>query len=41
MEVGDALILGKTNVIALRVHTSLNRAAAQGGLQGRVFLYAP
>ncbi len=41
LEVGDALIPGKTNVIALRVNTSLNRAAAGGGLQGRMFLYSP
>ncbi len=39
LEVGDALIPGKTNVIALRVNTSLNHAAG-GGLQGRVFLYS-
>ena len=41
VDVTDALLPGKTNTIAIRVNTSLNRAAAGGGLQGRVFLYAP
>jgi hypothetical protein len=41
MDVTDALMPGKTNTIAIRENTTLNRAAACVGLQGRVFLYSP
>jgi len=41
LDVTDALQPGKRNVIALRVHTSLNPAVAAGGLVSRAMLYAP
>ena len=41
VDVTDALRPGETNVIAIRVSTSLSPAQAAEGLQGRVFLYAP
>ncbi len=40
-DVTEALLPGKTNVISVRVSTSLNRSAMAGGLIGRLFLYAP
>jgi hypothetical protein len=40
-DVTDALQPGRTNVIAIRVDTSLAPAQAAEGLQCRVFLYAP
>ncbi len=40
-EVSDALKPGQTNVISIRVSTSLNRTAVAGGLIGRLFLYTP
>jgi len=40
-DVTSALQPGKTNVVSIRVSTSLNRTAMAGGLTGRLFLYAP
>jgi hypothetical protein len=41
LDVTDAIRPGQVNRIVLRVHTSLNRAAAASGLMSRMFLYAP
>jgi len=41
LDVTDAIQPGKTNLIAIRVNTSLNAAAAAGGLVSRLFLYSP
>jgi hypothetical protein len=41
LNVTDALKPGQTNVISIRVSTSLNRTAVAGGLTGRLFLYSP
>ncbi len=40
-DVTDVLVPGATNVIAVRVNTSLSEAAAAEGLYCRPFLYAP
>ncbi len=41
LDVTEALQPGRPNVITLRVDTSRNLAAAAGGLDGRLLLYAP
>ena len=41
LDASDALKLGQTNVITIRVSTSLNSTAEAGGLIGRLFLYSP
>jgi beta-galactosidase/beta-glucuronidase len=41
MEVTEAIRPGATNVIALRVSTSLSPAQTAEGLQSRAFLYSP
>ena len=41
LDVTDALRPGEVNTIAIRVNTSLASASAAGGLQSRLFLYAP
>jgi hypothetical protein len=41
MDVSNALIPGKKNVIAIRVHTGLAPAALADGLCSRLFLYSP
>lgn len=41
VDVTDAIIPGRANVIALRVATGSSRAAAASGLLSRLFLYAP
>ncbi|MBM3957120.1 MAG: DUF4838 domain-containing protein, partial [Gemmatimonadetes bacterium] len=40
-DVSQAVRPGQTNLIAIRVSTGLSLAAAAGGLQSRLFLYAP
>jgi len=39
--VSQAVRPGQTNLIAIRVSTGLSLAAAAGGLQARLFMYAP
>jgi len=41
MDVTDAIIPGKTNLIAVRVHTGFNAAQQSAGLTSRLFLYSP
>jgi len=41
MDVTDALLPGKRNVIAIRVNTGLGAAGQAGGFYSRLFLYAP
>lgn len=40
MNVTDAIRLGRTNTIAIRVHTGFNAAEAPGGFSSRLFLYS-
>jgi hypothetical protein len=40
VDVTDVLAPGHANTIAIRISTSLNAAAAAGGLDGRCFIYA-
>ncbi|HOK80449.1 MAG TPA: DUF4838 domain-containing protein, partial [bacterium] len=41
MDVTDAIIPGKTNLIAIRIHTGFNAAQQSAGLTSRLFLYSP
>ena len=41
MDVSDALIPGKTNTVAIRLHTNYQPAQMAAGLASRLFLYAP
>jgi hypothetical protein len=40
-DVTDAVVPGKTNVIAVRVGTGMNLTQAPDGFQGRLVLYSP
>jgi hypothetical protein len=41
MDVTDALLPGRKNMVVLRVDTGLSEAQEAGGLQSRLFLYSP
>jgi beta-galactosidase/beta-glucuronidase len=41
MDVTDALVPGKTNVIAIRLHTNYVPSAMAAGMVSRLFLYSP